>query len=204
MLDVAAPLVGLDTPAGTSGESRQQRRQQAREAAKQAAANPDSPEAALKAVRTVLIALQEDMSTSGMVDVVVNRTDEPAVVITLDERFLTDQALELLHTAEFTVVGKVTHVWRSDEEFINLLRRSVLSLVPSVGQTVIWSIFALLAGIAAVADPTSAQKAAMTAAGAVELIEAPPHEVRFGDDVAALQPVIQGPAVQVLPLAICA
>jgi hypothetical protein len=163
-----------------------------------------APEAALKAVRTVLIALQEDMSTSGMVDVVVNRTEGPAIVITLDERFLTDQALELLHTSEFTVVGKITHIWRSDEEFVNLLRRSVLSLVPSVGQTVIWSIFALLAGIASVTDPSDAQRAAMTAAGAEELVEAPPHEVRFGDDVAALQPVIQGPAVQVLPLAICA
>lgn len=204
MLDVAAPLVGLDTTTGAPGETRQQRRQQAREAAKQVAASPESPGAALNAVRTMLIALQEDMSTSGMVDVVVNRTDGPAVVITLDERFLTDQALELLHTAEFTVVGKVTHIWRSDEEFINLLRRSVLSLVPSVGQTVIWSIFALLAGIASAADPTDAQKAAMTAAGAAESVEAPPHEVRFGDDIAALQPVIQGPAIQVLPLAICA
>lgn len=133
MLDVAAPLIGLDTTAGTPAETRQQRRQQAGEAAKQAVANPESPEAALKAVRTVLIALQEDMSTSGMVDVFVNRTDGPAVVITLDERFLTDQALELLHPAEFTVVGKITHIWRSDEEFINLLRSD--PSWPSVGQT---------------------------------------------------------------------
>jgi hypothetical protein len=31
--------------------------------------------------------------------------------------------------------------WPEDDQFVNLLRRSVMSLVPALAQTLIWSIF---------------------------------------------------------------
>lgn len=37
----------------------------------------------------------------------------------------------------------------------------------------------------------------------VESDEVSPDEVMFGDDIAALTPIVNGPAVQILPLAIC-
>ena len=138
-----------------------------------------------------------------MVDVVIRREDKPTIVLTRDERFLRDQALELLHTSSFTVIGRVTHTWATETDVLNLLRRSVLSLIPALGQTVVWGMFALLAILAKNVDPTDAQLAAMAAVGDEgERPEKP--ELMLGDDIAALQPAVVGPAIQVLPLAICA
>lgn len=205
LLDVAAPLVGLESmEQGPATDTRQQRRQQARELAKQAASDPDSPQAALRSLRGILIALKEDLDRSGMVDVVITRESQPAVVLTLDERFLRDEAMELLHTSTFTVIGRVTHTWQTEADVLNLLRRSVLSLVPAVGQAVVWGIFTLLVLLGKSVDPADARLAAMMAAG-MESSERPePSEVMLGDDVAALNPAVTGPAIQILPLAICA
>lgn len=245
LIDVAAPLVGLDAGdpegAGSDVPTRQQRRQDARQAAKQSrtAEDQDSGVGQLRAIRSLLVALKDDLDRSGMVDVVVAREDEPSVVLTLDKRFVSDQSLELLHTSRFTVIGKVTQVWPTDTEFVNLYRRSVLSLVPALGQTVTWGMFALLAAVAGGLDPAGAQRAAYAAAGlgptgeavnptaetAEDQGEASEHdesngeqseaapadvpddkpEVVLGDEaVQALNPGVSGPAIQILPLAICA
>ena len=111
------------------------------------------------------MALRDDLDQSGMIDVVVAREDGPSVVLTLDKRFATDQALELMHTSSFTVVGKVTQVWPADTDVVNLYRRSVLSLLPALGQTVTWGMLTLLATVAGSLDPAAAERAAYAAAG---------------------------------------
>lgn len=116
LLDVAAPLMGAggdeQEPPHSVGPTRQQRRQQAREAAKQAMTKADGDGSDIHKIRSLFVALQDDLDRSGMFDVVVNRDDAPSVVLTLDKRFASDQTLELLHTSTFTVIGKVTQVYR--------------------------------------------------------------------------------------------
>lgn len=219
LLDVAAPLVGMAADGGeTNPQSRQVRRQQSRQASKPSAAAGNSPSEAtsLDALRSLLVALKDDLDQSGMVDVVVIRDDAPSVILTLDKRFVSDQSLELLHTSSFTVVGKVTQVWSSAEEIVNLYRRSVIALIPALGQTVVWGMFTLLATLAGSLDPEAAEKAAR-AAGRVpppdteDVIETDTNsdpeqqpEIMLGDEaIKALNPLVNGPAVQVLPLAIC-
>jgi hypothetical protein len=148
-----------------------------------------------------------------MVDVVVNREDAPSVVLTLDKDLASEQTLELLHTSQFTVIGKVTQTWPADDDIVNLYRRSVMSLVPVVGQAVTWNMIGLLASIAAGVDAREAEQSARAAAGIREgeqtaTSDEDAHsdnedDVIFSFDVEALVPVVRGPAVQVLPLAIC-
>jgi len=238
LLDIAAPLIGIaGQEAQSDAESRQVRRQQAREAAKDANASDQGSDAAnLTALRGLLLALKDDLDQSGMIDVVVDREDEPSVVLTLDKRFMSDQSLELLHTSHFRVIGKVTQVWPTDEDFVNLYRRSVISLLPALGQTVTWGMFTLLASMAGGLDPAAAEAAARVAGrvppttedgdGARSGLDAEAEdeqrvddeesdsvsdangaeqpEVLIGDEaIKALNPAVSGPAIQVLPLAIC-
>jgi hypothetical protein len=219
LLDVAAPVVGMAMDGGDANpQSRQVRRQQARQAAKPTAATEShDPEAAsLQALRTLLVALKDDLDQSGMVDVVVIHDDKPSVVLTLDKRFVSDQSLELLHTSSFTVVGKVTQIWPSDEEMVNLFRRSVIALIPALGETVTWGMFTLLATLAGSLDPAAAERAARVAGRIApqdqEVIsetdtDSDPEqqpEIMLGEEaIKALNPAISGPAIQVLPLAIC-
>jgi hypothetical protein len=162
----------------------------------------------------LLIALKDDLDQSGMVDVVVVREDRPSIVLTLDKRFMSDQSLELLHTSRFTVVGKVTELWSSDG-FVNLYRRSVLALIPALVQTVGWGMFSLLATLASSLDPAAAQRAAARAAGqtvpdvenkadANPDPEQKPEPTLSDEAIKALSPAVSAPAIQVLPLAICA
>jgi hypothetical protein len=211
LLDVAAPLVGTEreqeTLPGAAELTRQQRREQARQAAKQALAEASQGEIADDAdigrLRRLFVALQDDLDRSGMVDIVVKREDEPSVVLTLDKRFLSDQSLELLHTSSFTVIGKVTAIWPTQEDFVNLYRRSVMSLVPALGQTVSWSLLGMLSALARGADPAEAEKAAHTAAGMDEPEQSEEKgEIMLGEDVQALHPGIAGPAIQILRLAV--
>jgi hypothetical protein len=132
----------------------------------------------------------------------------------LDKRFVDGPALELLHTSKFTVIGKVTQVWPSPEDVVNLYRRSVMSLLPALGQIATWGTFTLLASMASALDVRQMEEAAQQAAGVESWSEhgenddeAPKGEessVMLGDDVAALNPAVTGPAIRVLPLAICA
>jgi hypothetical protein len=213
LLDVAAPLVGSDAGGqdqlDSGGLSRQQRRDLARQVARRAMADEDADggeeSADLNTIRSLFVALQDDLDRSGMVDVVVAREEAPSVVLTLDKRFTSDQTLELLHTCRFKVIGKVTQIWPNEDEFVNLYRRSVMSLVPALGQTVTWSMFGLLAALATGAGAAEAEKAAREAVGLEEAEEvAEKSEILLGEDVQALNPVVSGPAIQVLPLAICA
>ena len=83
-----------------------------------------------------------------MIDIVVARENEPIVILTLDKRFVTPPALELLHSSKLTVVGKVTQLWPKDKDAVPLYRRSVLSLLPALGGATAWNILMLLGVIA--------------------------------------------------------
>jgi hypothetical protein len=217
LLDVMLPMIGVgdaDDDQSASAGSRQDRRQQAREAAKRSPAPEHEGSRELQAIRRLFVALRDDLEHSGMIDIVVSRTDAPSAVLTLDKRFVSPPTLELLHTSKFTVVGKVTQLWPSPDVGVNLYRRSVLTLVPSLGQSIAWGVFAMLAGLARSLDVGSMERMARDAVGdgaetGNTSTEANPdatpnaNEVLIGDDIAALNPVIMGPAFQMLPLAIC-
>lgn len=174
---------------------------------------------------------------SGMIDIAVSNETGPHAVLTLDKRFVASPTEELPHTSGFTVVGKVTQVWHEAEDVVNLYRRSVVSLLPSLAQSTAWGVFTLLASVASNLDVRGMERAAYEAAGATFTADEVPDpeseaetpdsepqqlqvedgfseeaddepsensdEIMFGDDIAALTPVVHGPAVQILPLAIC-
>jgi hypothetical protein len=108
LLDLALPLMGDEGPvsADTSDMTRQQRREQARQLAKEAIDQSDDEIGQMRKMQSLFIALQDDLDRSGMIDVVVSQEGEPSIVLTLDKRFVEGPALELLHTAKFTVVGR--------------------------------------------------------------------------------------------------
>jgi len=165
-----------------------------------------------------LDAITEDLDASGMIDVVVTQDEGPNVVLTLDKRFVTDQTLELLHTSRFTVIGKVTQTWPTDDAFVNTYRRSVISLVPAFVQSVAWQMLGVLGALGRSIDPESAQREAQVALGVPGQKEgsedvprtdttdaANDGEVQISPEAfTAVNPVLQGPAIQILPLAICA
>lgn len=156
-------------------------------------------------VYRMLQALKDDLGHSGMTDIVVRREADPGVVLTLDNRFVTPQALELLHTSTFTVVGKVTEVWPTETDMANLYRRSVLSLAPSLTQAMGWTLLGMLGALGSAVDVASLQSSAMEVLGGdpVEPVD-DDSEVHISDDFQALLPGLMGPALQILPLAICA
>jgi hypothetical protein len=228
LLDVMAPALGLDDTEDPP-ISRQERRQRAREAAR--AISEDSGELqTLSAIRRLFVALRDDLERSGMVDVVVAGEDSPGVVLTLDKRFADDTALELLHTSNFTVVGKVTQVWPTSEDVVLLYRRSALSLVPALSQQVAAGVFTFLVGMAKAVgvvdleqqvnavlrdheppgspseeESVDPSRPAPLPRGEADGEPDPPgdEDIFVGNDIAALHPALTGPAVQILPLALC-
>jgi hypothetical protein len=202
----------------------------------------------LRQIHKLFVALRDDLERSGMIDIAVTRDDGPSVVITLDKRFVAGPALEILHTSEFTIVGKVTNTWRSPDDVANLYRRSVVSLLPALAQTVTWGLLTLLAGLARGMPVAEMEGMAYDAAGvkvdpgngtaggpgpeptneqeritpateshdegstngepaaddARAESDSSVDEVLFGDELlAAVTPIVAGPAFQILPLAIC-
>jgi hypothetical protein len=242
VLDVAVPVVGVDAfgDEGPASSGPQKRRKGGQPpATKPAPIAEDESLKHLRVLRSLMVALKDDLDHSGMVDVVVRVEGGTNVIVTLDKRFMTEQALELLHTARFTVIGKVTQVWPEETDVVSLYRRSVLSLAPAFAGTVMWGMLTLLAELASSFDPAGAEKAAYAAArvkpagvvdgdepdpgddptdadgtegvstdGSVEGDsegDPPQEEIIFGEGaIEALNPAVNGPAIQVLPLAICA
>lgn len=234
LLELAAPLLDLETdkpaqpdrPAGDM--TRQQRRELEKKLGKEALAKAGEDSAGLRQLYTFFLAIQDDLDQSGMVDVVVLREEEPSVILTLDKRFATDQVVELLHTSAFTVVGKVTQLWPTEDDIVNLYRRSVMALLPALTEMSMWGTLGLLASVARAIEANDVRAAAFAAAGVSEGAdesdadvdtERPAEdeesgsvnddageegegEVLFGD-ITALTPAVSGPAVQILPLAIC-
>lgn len=234
LLDVMAPMLGSFDDPEPAPVSRQDRRQRAREAAK--GSEPSSEEEsgldALRGMRQLCVALRDDLEHSGMIDVVVAAEEGPGIVLTLDKRFADQTTLELLHTSNFTVVGKVTHLWPRDDDVVLLYRRSVISLVPALGQQVAVGVLGFLIALAKSIGTVEVQEVVDGLVGQSspesEAHEGPPTEdagdaptsgdevadasataasdeddVRVGNDVAALHPALTGPAAQVLPLALC-
>ncbi len=226
LLDVVVPFTDAEELPGPADPnlSRQQRRQQAREAAKAAQQKEDPDSAGLHLMRQVFIALQDDLEQSGVVDVVVQQENASSVILTLDERFITDQALELLHTSKFTVIGKVTQIWPEKEEFVNLYRRSVLSLAPALVQTMSMGMLQFLIGLAQGVEANDALAEFQAATGGDKPGEegngaedkdaeseeeaedsSDPSDVMISQEAFnAVLPGVEGPAFQLLPLAICA
>ena len=232
LLDVMAPVLGGEfEEQQPAPASRQERRQRAREAAT-SSRDEDTGVESLRALRNLFVALRDDLEHSGMIDVVVASDDAPGVVLTLDKRFTDSTTLELLHTSNFTVVGKVTQIWPETDDLVNLYRRSVLALVPALSQQVAVGVFALLVGMAKAVGPVDIEQQVADALGHPSAAEstgegdesksegddrAPGRDsgleetdeasddddIRVGDDIVALHPALFGPAVQVLPLALC-
>jgi hypothetical protein len=170
LLDVMAPLAGLgtlnDESAHTPAPTRQQRRPDARQAAKTVLEKKeDGGLAYLQSVRSLFVALSDDLEASGMIDIFVNREDQPSVLLTLDRRFVEPPAMELLHTSEFRLIGKVTQVWRDEGVPVVLFRRSSLALVPSMAQSVAWAVFGLLGMMARAIRADDVQKTVVSALG---------------------------------------
>ncbi len=207
LLDLTDP----DTATNSQGSNRQQRRHGA-------VAQGDS---SLTDAKTLFRALKGDLDHSGMTDVVIRREGLTGFVLTLDNRYIEERTLELLHTSTFTVFGKVTHRWEEDDAAL-LYRRSVISLIPSLANSVAWILLGTLGSIAKSIDPTEAQRAAAEASGAAvapsdENVHASggdvlkpeddlggsEADVQVSKDVEGLYPALAGPAIQILPLAIC-
>jgi len=170
LLDVMAPLAGLGAldgePVDVPAPTRQQRRQDARHAAKAVLEKEeDGGHAYLQAVRSLFVALSDDLEASGMIDIVVNRENQPSVLLTLDRRFVEPPAMELLHTSEFRLIGKVTQLWRDEAVPVVLFRRSSLALVPSLAQSVAWAVFGLLGMMARAIRADDVQKSVVNALG---------------------------------------
>ncbi|HEY8311393.1 MAG TPA: hypothetical protein VIG47_12595, partial [Gemmatimonadaceae bacterium] len=195
-----------DAGYGHGTSTKPQRQHGAGSARKSAAMNPaGQPEFDAHEVQRLFTAMKADLDHSGMTDVVVRREGDLSVVLTLDNRFVTTQSLELLHTSAFTVVGKVTQVWPTEDDIAKLYRRSVLALMPALSQAMAWNIMAALGALATAVDVGAAQRGASEAIGvALDQVDDESTEIRFGDDFQALLPVLTGPAIQILPLAVCA
>lgn len=234
LLDLMVPVLGEDDAdeIPSEGETRQQRRARERAAVKRPTDDePDEGMRELQQLRRLFAAIQDDLDRSGMIDIAVAREDALSAVLTLDKRFVSAPTLELLHTSSFLVVGKVTQVWKDPEDIVNLYRRSVLSLVPSLAQSTVWGVFTFLGTLSMSLDVKAMEQAAWRSIGREP--EAPPtqaaenggtsstetpdsansesetsdvsdkDDIMIGDDIAALTPVVNGPALQILPLAIC-
>lgn len=231
LLDLMAPTLGIEPERQDRQQgartSRSSKRPQPHPSSKHA--EPDTWEAIQNhgLLSKLFRSLRDDLEQSGMIDIVVVRDDLPNVVLTLDKRFVSAPTLELLHTSRFTVVGKVSEVWPTDTDFVNLYRRSVLSLVPALAQSTAWGLFALLGVLGGSIDVTAMQRAANAAIGlpmtdqqsqeaASEQVHAdgapettevgagPTSDIMMSPEaIAALVPGMSGPAFQILPLAIC-
>ena len=168
LFDVMVPMLPSedDEPSQPAG-TRQQRRQQARDVAQRVAATPEQNEGpeTLRTLRRLFVAIRDDLELSGLIDIVVTREGSPGVLLTLDRRFVEPPALELLHTSEFTVVGKVTRVWPEEGIFVNPYRQSALSLVPSLMQSVAWGVFMLVGGLARSIDVKAMERLAQETFG---------------------------------------
>jgi hypothetical protein len=244
LLDVMLPVLTGDAADAEEDAKPHQGSKRARPGTRPRRAEPaDEGIEALRRLHGLFLALRTDLERTGMIDIAVAQEDGPSAVITLDERFVSGPCLELLHTSMFTIVGKVTHVWRTPEDVANLYRRSVVALLPSLAQSIAWGMLTLLGAIARSLDPEAMRLVALQAAGVnpADVPEAPSEggtpppadpatgttadpidevheqpepesqaqsstsgEVLFGDElIAAMSPVITGPAFQILPLAIC-
>jgi hypothetical protein len=204
-------LTDPDTPTNSQGSNRQQRRH----------GPVTTGDSSLTDAKTLFRALKGDLDHSGMTDVVIRREGSTGLVLTLDDRYIEERTLELLHTSTFTVFGKVTHRWEDDDAAL-LYRRSVISLIPSLASSVAWILLGTLGSIAKSIDPMEAQRAAAAVSGVAvgpsdedvdasgehvpkpeELLESSEADVQISKDVEGLYPALGGPALQILPLAIC-
>jgi hypothetical protein len=193
LLNVMAPVLGDSEDDEVGTDTRQQRRARDRAAAKHVATDQEQGLQLLRQLRRLFIALRDDLDHSGMIDMVVRREGKPSVVLTLDKRFVTPLTLELLHTSEFMVVGKLTQTWTEADQAVNLYRRSVLSLVPSLGQSISWAVFALLATMSRGFDPKAMERSAWTALGVEPPQQANPEAPKTETNETARGP---GPADQ--------
>ena len=225
LLDVMVPVLEPeeDMHEATGAKSKQHRRGGGQGVRRPTPTGQEEGLQSLRQLRGLFVALREDLDHSGLVDIVVAKEGEPGAILTLDKRFLSPPTIEFLHTSQFTVVGKITQVWRNADDVVPLYRRSVLSLVPALGSAIAWNVLMLLGTIAKSLDVKEIERSAWAAFGATppeptaelpadssesatppsESSAAEPDDVRFGDDVAALNPAVIGKAFQILPLAIC-
>jgi hypothetical protein len=216
LLTVMIPMVNLDA----SGDPQVSTQKRKSNQGKQPITQEGEDSAELQMLLGLFTAMRDDLDQSGMIDVVVRSVDgSPGVLMTLDKRFVKSNTLELIHTSEFTVVGKVTRRWDESEEFVNLFRGSSLSLVPRLAGVVSMMVWKLLIDLgknidfeaehASVFGPPDEDEDADSHASHQpesdeKLEQAPDENLSIGDDALALMPGLDLPAYQLLPLAISA
>jgi hypothetical protein len=223
LLDLNASTLGLETTSKAKSNVSQQKRQPQRPPNDQATSARSEAVREYQLLKSLFGALSDDLEHSGMIDIVVARGELPTAVLTLDKRFVSAPTLELLHTSRFTVVGKVSQIWSDNTEFVNLYRRSVLSLVPALAQSTAWGLLGLLAAMGRGFDVSAMQRStnealgippvsseeqqAMAAGASSDTPEGQPPpgaEVMINPEaMSAILPGVPGPAFQILPLAIC-
>jgi hypothetical protein len=164
---------------------------------------PGGGDSSVEGMRTLFRSLRGDLEFSGMTDIVVKDEDRFNVLLTLDNRFVTEQALEILHTSSSRVVGKVTQIWRKDTDIINLFRRSVLSLLPALSGSMGYLVLGMLHSLAKTIDLVEVQRQVNESMG-IEEYDPVSSEITIGDDFQSMLPAMNGPAIQILPLAVCA
>ena len=115
-----------------------------------------------------------------MTDIVVRREGDLSVLLTLDNRFMTEQTLELLHTSNFRVVGKVTQIWKTALSSSISIGGPSLSLVPALPAAMGWLVLGMLGGMANAIDIRELQRAANEAMGNETYDPVDPGEIRIG------------------------
>jgi hypothetical protein len=158
LLDLNASTLGLETTSKGKSSPSQQKRQPQRPPNDQTNSARSEAVREYQLLKSLFGVLSDDLEHSGMIDIVVARGELPTAVLTLDKRFVSPPTLELLHTSRFTVVGKVSQTWSDNTEFVNLYRRSVLSLVPALAQSTAWGLLGLLAAMGRGFDVTAMQR----------------------------------------------
>lgn len=204
-------LVDLESPGKPKSKPPVQRSSSGRVTPKKAALPNAAPESkpteapSPETFRSVFSALSDDLNRGGVWDLVVNGKDAPTALLTLDDQFVTNRVIELMHTSNFTVVGKVTQMWKDNTEVVSLYRRSVLSIIPALGPFLAFHLLAGMFGLASAVDLTAAQQALAEATGEdLPAQTEEPQALVSNEVVQALVPFVPGPAIQILPLAVCA
>jgi hypothetical protein len=116
-----APLLGIDlNQLLTKGPPR---------ASGKGKASPALDQDALEGVRLILM-FGADMFDSPVQDLVLEGQGDTRVVVTADQEYMTDGAVQRLLGSEYKVLGKVTRVLVDGSAPINLTRRCALGLLP--------------------------------------------------------------------------
>lgn len=109
----------------------------------------DDPAEILRMMRIV----HEDLESSAVEDIVLQRSNGFQAVLTLSREFLAAEMQQQMMAARLRVLGKVSRIIR-DEELVNLTRRTALGVTgPNAAQELVSSVTSLGEGHFSFGDP---------------------------------------------------